>query len=90
MLLAEQNRPYISQEAAGFWDLQRRLRTELPHYRHDLEQISRLARALMPAHLQPRRPTGPIPVAALPLPLPRARNDADYGPAASSSFSRAA
>ncbi|MEV5203225.1 zeta toxin family protein [Streptomyces sp. NPDC053720] len=84
MLIAEQTRPYTSQEAARFWALQRRLRTELPHYRHDLEQVSRLARALMPAHLQPRRLTGPTPVAALPLPR------AGYGPAASSSFSRAA
>ncbi|MCX4852071.1 zeta toxin family protein [Streptomyces sp. NBC_00893] len=84
VLLAEQTRPYTSQEAARFWALQRRLRTELPHYRHDLEQISRLAQVLMPAHLQPRRLTGPTPVAALPLPR------AGYGPAASSSFSRAA
>ncbi|MFI6728771.1 hypothetical protein [Streptomyces atratus] len=32
VLLAEQTRPYTSQEAARFWALQRRLRTELPHY----------------------------------------------------------
>ncbi|MER5974406.1 zeta toxin family protein [Streptomyces sp. NPDC002055] len=44
VLLAEQNRPYTSQEAARFWALQRRLRTELPHFRHDLEQVARLAR----------------------------------------------
>ncbi|MEU1668520.1 zeta toxin family protein [Streptomyces sparsogenes] len=87
-LLAEQRRPYTSQEAARFWALQRRLRAELPHYRHDIEQIARLARALMPAHLQPRRLAGPTAVAA--LPLPRARNDDGYGPVASSSFSRAA
>ncbi|WP_245766711.1 zeta toxin family protein [Streptomyces colonosanans] len=87
-LLAEQRRPYTSREAARFWALQRRLRAELPHYRHDIEQIARLARALMPAHLQPRRLPGPTAVAA--LPLPRARDDDGYGPVASSSFSRAA
>ncbi|AXE27948.1 Zeta toxin family protein (plasmid) [Streptomyces globosus] len=87
-LLDEQRRPYTSQEAARFWALQRRLRAELPHYRHDIEQIARLARALMPAHLQPRRLSGPTAVAA--LPLPRARNDDGYKPVASSSFSRAA
>lgn len=83
VLLAEQTRPYTSQEAARFWALQRRLRTELPHYRHDLEQISRLARALMPAHLQPRRLTGPTPVAALPLPgLVNAQPREEEAPAA--------
>ncbi|MFF4085180.1 zeta toxin family protein [Streptomyces sp. NPDC001777] len=61
VLLAEQRRPYTSQEAARFWALQRRLRTELPHYRHDIDQIACLARALMPAHLQPRRLAGPAP-----------------------------
>ncbi|MGA4803518.1 zeta toxin family protein [Streptomyces lavendulocolor] len=85
-LLAEQRRPYTSQEAARFWAVQRRLRAELPHYRRDLEQIALLARALMPAHLQPRRLAGPAAMAA--LPLPRARDDDGYGP--SSSFSRAA
>ncbi|MEU3733721.1 zeta toxin family protein [Streptomyces sp. NPDC033538] len=85
-LLAEQRRPYTSQEAARFWAVQRRLRAELPHYRHDLEQIALLARALMPTHLQPRRLAGPAAVAA--LPLPRARDDDGYGPL--SSFSRAA
>ncbi|MFE7617291.1 zeta toxin family protein [Streptomyces sp. NPDC057496] len=93
VLLAEQRRPYTSQEAARFWALQRRLRTELPHYRHDIEQIACLARALMPAHLQSRRLAGPAPATA--LPLPRARDDDDgggggYGPVASSSLSRAA
>ncbi|MDX5569973.1 zeta toxin family protein [Streptomyces sp. ID05-04B] len=87
-LLAEQRRPYTSQEAARFWAFQRRLCAELPHYRHDIEQIARLARALMPAHLQPRRLAGPAAVAA--LPMPRARDDDGYGPVASSSFSRAA
>lgn len=88
-LIAEQNRSYTSQEAGRFWALQRRLRAELPHYRHDVEQIARLARTLMPAHLQPRRLAGPAAVAA--LPLPRAGQDADrYGPVASSSFNRAA
>ncbi|WP_442818442.1 zeta toxin family protein [Streptomyces sp. NBC_01237] len=86
VLRAEQARPYTSQEAARFWALQRRLRAELPQYRHDLEQIARLARALMPAHLQPRCLTGPG-VAA--LPRPRARDGADYGPVASSSRRRA-
>ncbi|WP_370424253.1 zeta toxin family protein (plasmid) [Streptomyces sp. QH1-20] len=86
-LLAEQNRPYTPREADRFWALQRRLRAELPHYRHDVEQIARLARALMPAHLQPHRLPGATAVAALPL----ARADADrYGPVASSSFNRAA
>ncbi|MEV7617076.1 zeta toxin family protein [Streptomyces sp. NPDC089799] len=88
VLLAEQTRPYTSREAARFWAVQRRLRAELPHFRHDLEQIARLARALMPAHLQPRRLPGPTAVAA--LPLPRARGVADYEPLASRSFSRAA
>ncbi|MGW8065894.1 zeta toxin family protein [Streptomyces ziwulingensis] len=88
VLLAAQNRPYTAQEAARFWALQRRLHTELPHFRHDLEQIARLARALMPAHLQPRRLSGPMAVAA--LPLPRARGDDGYGPVVFSSFSRAA
>ncbi|MFD5473384.1 zeta toxin family protein [Streptomyces sp. NPDC127105] len=87
-LLAEQRRPYTSREAARFWALQRRLRAELPHYRHDIEEIACLARALMPAHLQPRRLPGPTAVAA--LPLPRARDDDGYGPVAWSSFSRAA
>ncbi|MFI5905409.1 zeta toxin family protein [Streptomyces cyaneofuscatus] len=86
-LLGEHRRPYTSQEAARFWALQRRLRAELPHYRHDLEQVARLARVLMPAHLQPRRLTGPGVMAA--LPLPRAGGDG-YGPVAWSSLSRAA
>ncbi|MFB6985243.1 hypothetical protein ACFC0C_22340 [Streptomyces sp. NPDC056178] len=60
-------------EADRFWALQRRLRAELPHYRHDVEQIARLARALMPAHLQPHRVPGSPAAAALPL----AREDAD-------------
>ncbi|MFE5097027.1 zeta toxin family protein [Streptomyces sp. NPDC056638] len=86
-LLAEQNRPYTPREADRFWAIQRRLRAELPHYRHDVEQIARLARAMMPAHLQPHRLPGATAVAALPLAL----EDADrYRPVASSSFSRAA
>ncbi|MGW7328141.1 zeta toxin family protein, partial [Streptomyces sp. NPDC054840] len=86
-LVAEQNRLYTPQEADRFWAIQRRLRAELPHYRHDMEQIARLARSLMPARLQPRRLPGSAAVAALPL----ARESADcYGPVASSSFSRAA
>ncbi|MEV4975979.1 zeta toxin family protein [Streptomyces scopuliridis] len=86
-LAAEHNRFYTSKEADRFWAVQRRLRAELPHYRHDVEQIARLARALMPAHLQPRRLPGAAAVAALPL----AREDAArYGPLASSFFSRAA
>ncbi|MER8091235.1 hypothetical protein ACIO6T_40430 [Streptomyces sp. NPDC087532] len=52
-----------------------------------MEQIARLARALMPAHLQPRRHAGSTAVAALPLAL----EDTDrYGPVASNSSSRAA
>ncbi|MFD9240649.1 zeta toxin family protein [Streptomyces sp. NPDC059556] len=87
-LLGEQRRLYTDQEAARFWAVQRRLRVELPHFRHDIEQIARLARALMPAHLQPRRLAGPAAVAA--LPLARARDDDGYGPLAPSSCRRAA
>ncbi|GGY79032.1 ATP/GTP-binding protein [Streptomyces omiyaensis] len=87
-LLAEQQRPYTDQEAARFRAVQRRLRAELPHYRHDIEQITRLARALMPAHLQPRRLAGPATVAA--LPLPKADDGDGYGPVAPSSRRRAA
>ncbi|WP_331726456.1 zeta toxin family protein [Streptomyces uncialis] len=88
-LLAEQTRPYTDQEAARFWTVQRHLRTELPDYRRDVEQIACLARPLMPGRLQPRRLPGPAAVAALPLP----REDADrsgYDPPTSSSFRRAA
>lgn len=66
VLVAEHNRPYTDQEAARFWAIQRRLRTQLPHYRRDLEQIARPARLLMPEHLLPYRLRGPAAVAALP------------------------
>ncbi|MFD5557641.1 zeta toxin family protein [Streptomyces sp. NPDC127068] len=80
VLLAEQRRPYTFPEAARFWAVQRRLRAELPHYRHDIEQIACLARALMPARFQPRRLAGPAAVAALPLPLGRGPAMAATGP----------
>ncbi|MER5781312.1 zeta toxin family protein [Streptomyces mobaraensis] len=89
VLLAERRRPYTSAEAARFWAVHRRLRAELPRYRRDVEDIARLARPLMPAHLRPRRLPGPAAVAALPLP----RGEADgcgYASGACSSLRRAA
>ncbi|MFF8868042.1 zeta toxin family protein [Streptomyces sp. NPDC015139] len=65
-LVSEHNRPYTDQEAARFWAIQRRLRSQLPLYRRDLEQIAQLARPLMPEHLLPYRLRGPADVAALP------------------------
>ncbi|CAL9327083.1 zeta toxin family protein [Streptomyces sp. SudanB182_2057] len=78
----EQARPYTEAEAARFWEVQRRLRAAMPHYRDALAGIARRAWPLMPPHLQPHRLTGPPAVAALPA---RA-----YEPGVCSSFSRAA
>ncbi|MFG2716213.1 zeta toxin family protein [Streptomyces goshikiensis] len=86
-LLAEQMRPYTLQEAAQFWSVQRWLRTVLPSYRRDVEEIAFLARALMPARLRPRTLPAPAPVTAVPAVH---KNGPGYGPAASSPFSRAA
>ncbi|MER7050107.1 zeta toxin family protein [Streptomyces jumonjinensis] len=65
-LLVEQSRPYTDAEGARFWAVHRRLCTVLPHYREALCHIARVARPLMPAHMQPHRLPGPIPAAALP------------------------
>lgn len=80
VLVAEHHRPYTDQEAARFWAIQRRLREQPPHYRHDLEQIAQLARLLVPEHLLPAPLSGPVAAAALP-----AHPQGSY-----SSFSRAA
>ncbi|WP_331747778.1 zeta toxin family protein (plasmid) [Streptomyces sp. NBC_00853] len=86
-LQAEQRRPYTLQEAAQFWSVQRWLRTVLPSYRRDVEEIAFMARALMPAQLRPRTLPVPVPVTAVPAVH---KSGPGYGPAASSSFSRAA
>jgi len=77
----ERLRPYTDQEAAAFLAEQRRLRTALPQYRQELEQIADLARPLLPPHLQPLRLARPAPPALLPA-------AASYSPL--SSWSRAA
>ncbi|MFI2241218.1 zeta toxin family protein [Streptomyces chrestomyceticus] len=84
-LLLEQARPYTTAEATRFWATHRRLRSAMPHYRDALGHIARLARPLMPPHLQPHRLPAPGTVAALPLP-----RSGYCGPEASSSFNRAA
>ncbi|MEU7160363.1 zeta toxin family protein [Streptomyces chrestomyceticus] len=84
-LLLEQARPYTTAEATRFWATHRRLRSAMPHYRDALGHIARLARPLMPPHLQPHRLPGSGAVAALPLP-----RFGYCGPEAPSSFNRAA
>ncbi|MGI5451505.1 zeta toxin family protein [Streptomyces sp. CA-243310] len=86
-LRAEHARPYTEQEAAVFWAGQRRLQLEMPEYRADVEEVSALARPLMPERLRPRRLSGPAAVAALPL---LAGSEYGYAPLSSSSLSRAA
>ncbi|WP_346094417.1 zeta toxin family protein [Streptomyces olivaceiscleroticus] len=75
-LVAERQRPYSESEARRFLAQQRTLRQALPQYRAELEQITALARPLLPEQLRPRRLTAAPPVAALPLP---ARQAAGYG-----------
>ncbi len=55
-------------------------------YHRDVEEIAFLVRTLMPAQLRPRKLPAPALVAA----VPRLARAPDYGPAASSSISRAA
>ncbi|MFJ2900219.1 zeta toxin family protein [Streptomyces sp. NPDC087218] len=89
-LLAEQTRPYTLQEAAGFWSVQRWLRSALPHYRRDMEETAAAARSLMPPPLRPRTLPAPAPLTALPA-LREAGGPGGYGPGGGcSSFSRAA
>jgi len=47
--------PYTEQEALAFLANQRRLRAALPQHRAELEEITLLARPLLPPHLQPGR-----------------------------------
>ncbi|MET7519490.1 hypothetical protein ABZS88_40060 [Streptomyces sp. NPDC005480] len=68
IVTAEQLRPYTEPEALGFLALQQRLRFMLPQHREEIAQITRLARPLLPEHLQPRRLAGGAASARLPLP----------------------
>ena len=54
-LAAERVRPYTEREASRFLDIQRALRAALPQHRDELEEITALARALMPAALRTSR-----------------------------------
>ncbi|MEU5062228.1 MULTISPECIES: zeta toxin family protein [unclassified Streptomyces] len=63
-LTVERTRLYTPQEGYRFLAFQRGLRTVLPQHRSELDQISLLARPLLPAHLQPRRLPRPAPVEA--------------------------
>ncbi|MFJ1751277.1 zeta toxin family protein [Streptomyces sp. NPDC088116] len=83
-LAVEQSRPYTAAEAARFWSTHRRLRSVMPHYRAALGHIARLARPLMPPHLQTRRLPGPGTAVARCLPA------RPYGVEDRSSLSRAA
>jgi hypothetical protein len=67
-LVAEQNRPYTEREAYTFLTVQRQLCAALPQYRVEIQAISRLARPLLPAHLQARSLARPAPPTALPVP----------------------
>ena len=67
-LAAEHWRPYTLQEAAAFLAVQRRLHAALPQYRDESVAITRLARPLLPARLQPQRLPGPGRPRLLPLP----------------------
>ncbi|MFG2833104.1 zeta toxin family protein [Streptomyces sp. NPDC048434] len=64
-LAAEQARPYICEEAARFWAVQRWLHTAVPQCRDGLIAIAGLVCPLMPAQ-QPRQLHRPAPAAALP------------------------
>ncbi len=54
-LAAGRARPYTGQEAVRFLGLQHELRSALPQYRAELDQITALARPLLPPHLRPGR-----------------------------------
>ncbi|WP_461033886.1 zeta toxin family protein [Streptomyces mayteni] len=68
VVVAEQHRPYTRQEATEFLALQRRLRRELPQYRDELLDITRLAAPLLPFDMRPLRLGRPAAPAFLPLP----------------------
>ncbi|MGW0665153.1 zeta toxin family protein [Streptodolium elevatio] len=84
-LLAERHRPYTTPDAVRFLGVQRRLVAELPQYRFELRDITRLAWPLLPADLCPGTLTRPTSRAALPV---RARTSAG-GYASNRSLSRA-
>lgn len=68
VLLAEQHRPYTAGQAAAFLAVQCRLLNVIPQYRADLQDITRLARPLLPAWVQPRSLEA-HPARTLPVPL---------------------
>ncbi|WP_369383168.1 zeta toxin family protein [Streptomyces sp. cg36] len=72
VLTAERNRPYTQAEARRFIRIQQVLRTALPQYRVEVEQIAKLASPLLPDQFQPRQLVyAPAPLALLSLPAPR-------------------
>ncbi|MFF2080577.1 zeta toxin family protein [Kitasatospora sp. NPDC058162] len=64
-LAAERTRPYAEAEALRFLAVQADVRRALPQHRRELEEISALARPLLPPRLRPRPlevpPAGPVP-----------------------------